>query len=203
MSMTIPFLSFFKKVKDQALAKKESPSTPPKAVAPLEKPSSERFSKTVMPNAIRTLAPQDPCEMAARSSAMSGQMQGATAIAAPPSAPRTIAFGASPPAASRPSDLPPAVALALEPRVERVISLDLADIAAQIPRDYIKPIESIDGTRRILLKASEVERGMATGKPAVSLATVYQQVPEIFLRSIAAGDETQVQLPFQKVLDQF
>ena len=107
------------------------------------------------------------------------------------------------PAAVRPRDLPPAVALALEPRVERVISLDLADIAAQIPSDYIKPIESIDGTRRILLKASEVERGMATGKPAVSLATVYQQVPEIFLRSIAAGDEAQVQLPFQKVLDQF
>ena len=44
---------------------------------------------------------------------------------------------------------------------------------------------------------------MATGKPAVSLATVYQQVPEIFLRSIAAGDSAQVQLPFQKVLDQF
>ena len=45
------------------------------------------------------------------------------------------------------------MALALEPRVERVISLDLADVAAQIPADYIKPIESIDGTRRILLKA--------------------------------------------------
>ena len=72
-----------------------------------------------------------------------------------------------------------------------------------MPADYIKPIESIDGTRRILLKASEVERGMASGKPAVSLATIYQQVPEIFLRSIAPTDEAQVQLPFKKVLEQF
>jgi predicted regulator of Ras-like GTPase activity (Roadblock/LC7/MglB family) len=188
MTLTIPFLSFFKKVKDQAMAMKERPAVAPKPVAPLDKPSSERFSKTVMPNATRTLPPQDPFEMAARSPAATVSM---------PSA------GPSAPTAARPRDLPPAIALALEPRVERVISLDLADIAAQIPADYIKPIESIDGTRRILLKSSEVERGMASGKPAVSLATIYQQVPEIFLRSIAPGDEAQVPLPFEKVLEQF
>ena len=190
MTMTIPFLSFFKKVKEQAMAKKERPVALLKQVAPLEKPSSERFSKTVMPNATRTLPPQDPFEMAARSSAMGGQMPSASAVA-------------SAPVAARPRDLPPAVALALEPRVERVISLELADVATQMPAYYIKPIESIDGTRRILLKASEVERGMASGKPAVSLATIYQQVPEIFLRSIAPTDQAQVQLPFKKVLEQF
>ncbi|PYJ11914.1 MAG: hypothetical protein DMF06_01255, partial [Verrucomicrobia bacterium] len=195
MTMTIPFLSYFKKVKDQALARKEGPGTEPKPPAPIEKPSSDRFSKTVMPNATRTLPPQDPFEMAARSSA--------TLTPTPPSAPRTVAFGGGAPAAAKPRDLPPAVALALEPRVERVISLSLADIAPQITGDYIKPIESIDGTRRILLKASEVERGMASGKPAVSLATIYQQVPEIFLRSVASTDDMQVQLPFEKVLDQF
>jgi len=203
MTMTIPFLSFFKKVKEQALAKKEGSVAAPKPVAPIEKPSSERFSKTVMPNATRTLPPQDPFEMAARSSVTSGPMPAANAMASMPSAQRTVAFGSNASAPGRQRDLPPAVALALEPRVERVISLDLGDIAAQIPSDYIKPIESIDGRRRILLKASEVERGMATGKPAVSLATIYQQVPEIFLRSIASADEAQVQLPFQKVLDQF
>jgi predicted regulator of Ras-like GTPase activity (Roadblock/LC7/MglB family) len=202
MTMTIPFLSFFKKVKDQAqaLARKEGTSTVQEKVSPLEKPSSERFSKTVVPNATRTLSPQDPFEMAARSPAMGDQMSSAGAMASASS--RTIAFGTAP-SAIRPSDLPPAVALALEPMVERVIALELADIAAQIPTDYIKPIESIDGTRRILLKASEVEKGMASRKPAVSLATIYQQVPEIFLRSILPDDQTQVQLPFNKVLDQF
>ena len=197
MTMTIPFLSFFKKVKDQAMAMKERPAAAVTPIAPLEKPSSERFSKTVMPNATRTLPPQDPFEMAARSSAMGGQMSG-PAVA--PAASNSIPFGPAPP---RQRDLPPAVALALEPRVERVISLDLADVAAQIPGDYIKPIESIDGTRRILVNASEVERGMAKGKPAVSLATIYQQVPEIFLRSVAPTDEAQVRLPFEKVLEQF
>jgi predicted regulator of Ras-like GTPase activity (Roadblock/LC7/MglB family) len=186
MTMTIPFLSFFKKVKDQALATKARSVAAPKPLAPLEKPSSERFSKTVMPNATRILPPQDPFEMAARSPAVGGQMPSASVLAP-----------------VRPRDLPPAVALALEPRVERVISLELADLVAQMPADYIKPVESIDGTRRILLKASEVERGMASGKPAVSLATIYQQVPEIFLRSIAPTDEAQVQLPFKKVLEQF
>src|SRR3979490_251824 len=113
MTMTIPFLSFFKKVKDQALAKKESLVAAPKPVVPLEKPSSERFSKTVMPNATRTLPPQDPFEMAARSPGTSGQLPGATA--AMPSSQRTIAFGANAAAAGRQRDLPPAVALALEP----------------------------------------------------------------------------------------
>src|SRR5947207_7173821 len=203
MTMTIPFLSFFKRVKDQATAKKEQSVAAPKPLPPLEKPSSERFSKTVMPNATRTLPPQDPFEMAARSSAMSDQMTSEGAAAPAPSAPRTVAFGPTAPATARPRDLPPAVALALEPKVERVISLELGDVVPQMPADYVKPIESIDGSRRILLKASEVERGMASGKPAVSLATIYQQVPEIFLRSIAPTDGAQVQLPFKKVLEQF
>src|SRR5436190_15936081 len=203
MAMTIPFLNFFKKVKDQALVRKEQPVVARQPGTPLEKPSSERFSKTVMPNATRALSPQDSFAMAARPPATGGPVPGAGAVASASSASRTIVFGASAPLAARPSDLPPAVALALEPMVERVIALELADIAAQIPPDYIKPIESIDGSRRILLKACEVERGMASKKPAVSLATVYQQVPEIFLRSVVPGDPTQVQLPFEKVLEQF
>ena len=93
MTMTIPFLSFFKKVKDQALAKKERSVAASKPVVPLEKPSSERFSKTVMPNATRTLPPQDPFEMAARSSVTSGPMPTASVTASAPSAQRTIAYG--------------------------------------------------------------------------------------------------------------
>ena len=200
--MTIPFLKYFKKVKAQALPK-TAPAAETTPVVPIEKPSSDRFSKTVMPNATRTLPPQDPFEMAARSSALGNPVQGPGQTASASFGPRTVAFGATPPSATRSRDLPPAVALALEPRVERVISLTLADIVTQMPPDYIKPVESIDGSRRILLKASEVEKGMANGKPAVSLATIYQQVPEIFLRSIAPADTSQVHLPFQKVLDQF
>ncbi len=203
MTMTIPFLSFFKKVKDQALTKKESSATAAKPSAPLEKPSSERFSKTVMPNATRTLPPQDPFEMAARSSAMSGQMPGPSAMR-----PRLRLNARSP--SVRTALRQPGNAICRRPsrwRSNQEWNASSPSIwptsRRKFPADYIKPIESIDGTRRILLKASEVERGMASGKPAVSLATIYQQVPEIFLRSIAAADEAQVQLPFEKVLDQF
>ncbi|HKP05515.1 MAG TPA: roadblock/LC7 domain-containing protein [Chthoniobacterales bacterium] len=199
--MTIPFLSYFKRGKTDA-APKENAAAPKPVLPPLEKPSSERFSKTVMPNATRTIAPQDPFEMASRSTALGGTNGAATMVAPPPGAPRTIAFAPpSMPVVQR--DLPPAVALALEPVVERVISLELGDVLAEMPAGYVKPAESIDLTRRILLKASEVERGMANGKPAVSLATVYQQVPEIFLRTVEPADASQLKLPFNKVLEQF
>jgi predicted regulator of Ras-like GTPase activity (Roadblock/LC7/MglB family) len=192
--MTIPFLSYFKRGKEKVAVAKEAPAKP--VVAPYEKPTSERFSKTVMPNATRTISPQDPFQMASRSSAMGGQPAVGTTVM-----PRTISFVDSPAPRTR-AGLPPAVALALEPKVERVISLELADIAAGISADYLKPLGE-DANRRILLKASEVEKGMANGKPTVSLATIYQQVPQIFLRAVAPSDTSQVPLPFTKVLDQF
>jgi predicted regulator of Ras-like GTPase activity (Roadblock/LC7/MglB family) len=200
--MTIPFLDFFKKAKTQIGAKKEQSAAAAKpALAPLEKPESDRFSKTVMPNATRTVPPQDPFQMAARSTG-GGSMASATATAPASTGSRTISFGGQQPAA-RQRDLPPAVALALEPRVERVISLDIADVVAHMPEGYVRPLSEADSARRILLKASEVEKGMAKGKPAVSVATIYQQVPEIFLRTVPPADTTQVHLPFQKVLEQF
>jgi predicted regulator of Ras-like GTPase activity (Roadblock/LC7/MglB family) len=199
--MTIPFLSYFKKARGNGAAKvKEAAPAPP---PPLEKPSSERFSKTVMPNATRTLPPQDPFEMAARSTALGGQMPTAVMSAPIPAAPRTISFNA-PTNVPPKRELPPAVALALEPTVERVISLELADVVAGMPPGHVKPLNEEDSQRRILLRASEVEKGMASGKPSVSLATIYDQVPEIFLNTVAPSDTSwQVQLPFAKVLDQF
>jgi predicted regulator of Ras-like GTPase activity (Roadblock/LC7/MglB family) len=193
--MTIPFLSYFKRAKGNGAVKEKAAAPAKPVLPPLEKPSSERFSKTVMPNAIRTLAPQDPFEMAARSTALGGQMPTATG-------PRTISLGPSAPTMSA-YHLPPAVALALEPTVERVISLELIDVLTEMPPGYVKPTESIDTSRRVLLKASEVEKGMASGKPTVSLATVYQQVPEIFIRRVENADGSQLNLPFQKVLDGF
>src|SRR6476659_8018681 len=197
--MTIPFLNYFKKGKGNgAVKEKAAPEQP--VLPPLDKPSSERFSKTVMPNATRTLAPQDPFEMAARSTALGGQMPTA-APTTRPAGPRTISFSPSSAAASASRDLPRAVALALEPEVERVIALQLGDVITEMPEGYIKPMEVIDATRRVLLKAAEVEKGMARGKPSVSLVSLYKQVPEIFVREIADSDAMELPLPFQKVLD--
>ncbi|HEV8184567.1 MAG TPA: hypothetical protein VGP40_01335, partial [Chthoniobacterales bacterium] len=172
--MAIPFLSYFKK----------KPKAEAAPVALPEKKSSDRLSKTVMPNATRAAA-ASPQSTPAPAPAYA-QTAAAPPSVAPPMIPRTVAFGGI--SQTRASDLPPAVALALEPNVERTISLELAEIVSQMPPGLVRPLEDGDADRRVLLKASELERGMANGKPAVSIASVYQQVPEIFVREIAAGD---------------
>ena len=77
-------------------------------------------------------------------------------------------------------DLPPAVALALEPRVERAISLDLADVLDQIARrhDRNRLRASIHPPR--LAQGIGGGKRMATGKPSVSLATIYQRCRRFF-----------------------
>ncbi len=188
--MTIPFLHLFK-----GKAKEQPARVPfPKPALVAEKPSSERLSKTVLPSATRTVSAPDPFHVGARSSSMeNGNGVSSTAV-------RTISLNSPAP---RTSDLPPALALALEPKVERVISLELGDVVPQMPSGWVKALNEEDASRRVLLKAAELERGMANGNPSVSIATIYRQVPEIFLRPVEASDNAQVRLPFAKVLEQF
>ncbi|PYL65646.1 MAG: hypothetical protein DMF25_02765 [Verrucomicrobia bacterium] len=117
-------------------------------------------------------------------------------------APGVVGF-ATAPISARSRELPAAVAFALEPKTERAIRLPLTDILDQLPTGYIKPREAFDSDRPILLKASDLEKGMASGKPTVSLAGIYEQAPEIFLNSVSPTDSTVVPLPFDKVLAQF
>lgn len=186
--MAFSFLNLFKK---KAAPEPEAAPAPP----PLEKPSSERLSKTVRPSG-RTVMPSSQTQ--SRGGSMAGVMEPTPAPAGATA--RTVSFGG---AASMANDLPPAVAVALEPKVERAISVDLTDIVAGMPEGYVRPLENRDVGRRVLLKASELERGMANGRPAVSVVTIFEQVPEIFVRSVAASNTTQVTLPFSKVLEQF
>ena len=98
--------------------------------APLEKPSSERLSKTVMPNATRTLRPRIRLNGGVRAGGCHS-----TRVA------RTIALTRRDTSAI----LPPAVALALEPMSRtRDLARACATSSAQMPHGYIKPIESID-----------------------------------------------------------
>ncbi|MEO5720650.1 MAG: roadblock/LC7 domain-containing protein [Chthoniobacterales bacterium] len=183
--MTIPFLQYFKKSPKVPTAAPQVQVAPP---AP--KAEGDRMSKTVMPNTTRTVGLQDAVgNLDIRST--------------PTPAPRAaISFGGSS-ASAKSYDLPPAVALALEPRVERTISLQLQDVVSNMPEGLVRPLENAKATHSILLKASEVERGMAQGKPSVSVWTVFQQVPEVFMRTIASDETTEVILPLQKVMEQF
>jgi predicted regulator of Ras-like GTPase activity (Roadblock/LC7/MglB family) len=190
-----PLVDLVNKVRERFFAPGNGVPVPQKAVR-TEKPAGERLSKTVMPNSTRTIAPQDPLQAAA------ANPTAPNALTATKTGPRMISLGATqPPRQTR--DLPPAIALALEPKIERAISLQLSDILDQIPAGYIKSEESFDPTRRILLKAVEIEKGMAARNPSVTLTSIYEQIPEIFLRSVAITDTARIALPFEKVLDQF
>jgi predicted regulator of Ras-like GTPase activity (Roadblock/LC7/MglB family) len=192
-----PFADLVNKVRSRFFTVESAPpAMVGKSALSVEKPTSERLGKTVMPHVTRTITPQDPFRAAA------GSPASPNAMTAGKPAPRIVSFGATQ-SSHRPQDFPPAIALALEPKIERAISLQLSEILGQVPFGYVKSEESFDPTRRILLKAIEVEKGMATRNPSVSLASIYEQVPEIFMRSVPVTDETRIALPFEKVLEQF
>lgn len=192
--MTIPFLDLFKNVKERLFPAVRQSTPEPSRIVRVEKPSGLRLSKTVLPHVGRARTASDRFQVDA------GPASAGKAAGIP--APRTISFD-SPRNISGSRSSAKAAAIAPEPQTERTISLQVCDILDQLPRETIKPAESFDAARAIVLKASEIEKGMATGQPSVSLASIYQQAPEIFLNSISPADSTPVLLPFTKVLEQF
>ncbi len=171
--MNLSLLRFFKK-------EKAAPSTPATTLAPpppLEKPASERFGKTVMPNAARVMEPSS----------------GALA----PAGPKPFSLGSNRSLVAGPGATPrPA------PGAARTIALQLTELLPQIPAELLATAE-IDPEQRIIFNASELERGMATGRPAVLLRSIYQQAPAIFTSEVDVADAREITLPFHKVLEQF
>jgi predicted regulator of Ras-like GTPase activity (Roadblock/LC7/MglB family) len=192
--MTIPFLDLFKKFTGRFTSVTAEPPVPATPTRVLKKPASERLSKTVLPHATRSFSPPDPFRSAA----------GATSArtSTPPLELGARRITASP-KRGHSSHLPPALARALEPKLERAISLRIADFIDRVPAGYIKPVEILDASAHVSLKASEIEKGMPEQNPTISLPSLYQQVPEIFLRNVRPDDETRVALPYEKVLEQF
>ena len=192
--MTIPFLDLFKKLTGRSAPVTNEPAAAPPPVRAVKKPASERLSKTVLPHATRSFSPPDPFRGA-----------GDTTSARTSTPPlelgaRRITTLTPKPKSSR---LPPALARALEPKLERAISLRIADFIDGVPAGYIKPVEILDTAALVSLKASEIEKGMPDKNPTISLSSLYQQVPEIFLRGVLPDDDTRVALPYEKVLGQF
>ena len=136
--MTIPFADLFNKARARLRpAAADSMGAQPRP-DPMEKPSSERLSKTVLPNTIRTLMSPDPMKVATASA------RGAKAASAS-TLPPVEASSRTAPAHSR--QLPRASVLGLEPKMERTISLQLADILEQMPAGYVKSQETFDPAR--------------------------------------------------------
>ena len=192
--MTIPFLDLFKKLIERFAHTADEPVAPAVPARALRKPTSERLSKTVLPHATRSFSAPDPFRSATSPTSVrtaTAPLQlGSQRITAAPKRPQT-------------SHLPPALARALEPKLERTISLQIADFIDCVPAGYIKPVEILDPAARVSLKASEIEKGMPEKNPTIALPSLYQQVPEIFLKGVRPDDDTRVALPYDKVLLQF
>src|SRR5438067_1360949 len=181
--MTIPFLDLVRRAKEKFEAKRR-----PAGLAPLpsvqDKPESDRLAKRVMPYAVRTMTPEPSGPALAAASAIA-----------------TRRISVTRPSAGVP-DLGPRVGVSVDPRGERTLSLALSDVIAEMPNGYLKPHESLDTSRRITLKAAEVEKGLAAGRPSISIAAIYQQAPEIFLHTVQPSDTAVVMLPAKKVIDE-
>ena len=183
--MKLPFADLFRKATSRFFqASVPAPTQQVRRPRPIEKAADQKLSKTVLPNSTRSSHGSDPFKSASSAPSIK------------------IAAAADGPVLLK-RDLPPAVALAMQPKVERAISLQLSDVLEQVPSGYVKSPEMFDSSQRITLKASEIEKGMAEGKPTVSLATIYEQVPEIFQRTLPSGLTAHVPLPYPKVLEQF
>jgi predicted regulator of Ras-like GTPase activity (Roadblock/LC7/MglB family) len=199
--MQIPFLDLYLKIRDKVRALRGTAPVPPPAPATRStitpaKPESERLSKTVLPNMTRKVAEPDPVRM--------------PASMVPPPPPKISMKAASRPrmpASAAPvwgsRKAPPSVSLGEEPKTDRSISIRLGDVIDKLPLGYTKARETIDCDRPILLRASEIEKGMSEGRPSVGLASIYEQAPEIFVQRPEPHDCTLVPLPFEKILTQF
>src|SRR5437763_5874829 len=184
MAMTIPFLELVKRAKEKFEGKRR-PTGPAPLPSVKDKPEGDKLAKRVMPYAVRTMTP-DPTAPA---------LAAASVIAA-----RRIPVTRPP--VGTPGDLGPSAGVSGEPRGERTLSLALSDVITQMPDGYLKPHESFDTTRRVTLKAAEVEKGLAAGRPSILIAAIYQQAPEIFLHTVQPSDTTGVVLPAQKIIDE-
>ncbi len=211
--MKIPFAGLFQRKSKadpaaEARVKTEAP------LPSVKKSESERLGKTVLPSSSRAVTQPEQPEQTDKGNGAAIPTETARA-AAPAQSPGAALGGntAETPVSKRPKismggtplvpqpHLPPAVAFALEPNIERAIALPLADVIAHMPEGYLKARESFDLNRPVLLKAVEVEKGMAIGQPAIPVAAIFQQAPDIFIHTVPVSDDSMIALPFQRVMD--
>lgn len=163
-------------------------ATVPPPLPPLDKPASERYGKTVMPNVSRVVGleplPDFPMVVPI----------GNPLPVAPSSGLRKISLGGNGTISlAGKADAKPA---------ERTIALLLTDLVPHLPPGLLQAAP-IDREQRVLFKASELERGMASCRPTVSLRSIFQQAPDFFVSDVEETDTREVVLPFAKVLEQF
>src|SRR5205823_4223881 len=153
MAMTIPFLDLVKRTKEKFESRRR-PTGPAPLPSVQDKPESDKLAKRVMPYAVRTMTPESTAPALAAASVI---------------APRRNSLTRQPIGA--PGDFGPRADVSVEPRGERTLSLALSDVIAKMPDGYLKPQESFDTTRRLTLRAAEVEESAKLGTTVAPFTT--------------------------------
>lgn len=120
-----------------------------------------------------------------------------------PVLPRSITQRLSPrPALPAPRSSEPLLGLREANGSSGAISVTLSDVLSQIPISMLAPNAPIDLTRTLCFPMAQLSAEMARGRPAVSLASIAQQCPELFRHPESIDDTQMVRLPLQKLLEQ-
>jgi hypothetical protein len=168
MNFNLPLLRFFKKSRPH----EGGTAVVSQPIVAIEKPASERFGKTVMPNVTRivgveaapdlslpvgaAVSPDMPSISTASLFATGSAVATATATAP---APRKISLGANSGLATGPRPVTPE--MPGPAAAERTITLQLADVAPNLPAGLLKS-GLVDPGHRLILKTAGLERGMST-----------------------------------------
>ncbi len=193
--MNLSFLRFFKKDKGDEGGVVAVASRP---IVGIEKPASERLGKTVMPNTSRIIGGEPMRHFPTAAQVVSAPV----GPIPPPALSGKISLGTNGTINARKITIPTAKEAPAKATGERTIALPLGDLVPQIPEGFLAPAK-LDPEHCVVFKASVLERGMASGNPKVLLRALYQQAPQFFEAEVGADDQTEVPLPFAKVLEQF
>ena len=87
------------------------------------------------------------------------------------------------------------------PSVAKEIALTLGDVLSQIPTHFLRQ-GTVDLRRELRFPAEPIAADIARGRPAVSLAAIVAQCPEVFVPDASGFDSMQIRLPLQKLVEQ-
>lgn len=112
---------------------------------------------------------------------------------------RTRGSGSLPPPV-RPA-APGARIVEKSPPCPQQIVLTLGDVLSLIPTPLLQP-GFHDANRELRFSIDDLSADIARGRAAVPLSKIAALCPDVFAREIAPGDDTEIRLPLQKLVEQ-
>lgn len=95
----------------------------------------------------------------------------------------------------------PAAPVAKEPPLAQEIVLILGDVLSRIPTPLLQP-GFHDANRELRFSIDDLSADIARGRAAVPLSKIAALCPDVFAREIAPGDDSEIRLPLQKLVEQ-